>query len=296
MIKKRMTLEKQLAWSGRLFVLPFVIGFLLFFLKPLLQSLYFVFQKVSLEIGGFRTEFVGVKNIKYIFLEDPDYVRKLVESLVGMIYQVPLIIIFSLFMAVVINQKFRGRLIVRSIFFLPVIISSGVIIQILKDDVFASNLTKGETAYMFQSFGLRDILIRAGMVSGLIDLFTNVSNSIFELMWKSGIQILLFLAALQTIPPPLYEASSIEGATAWENFWKITIPMISPIILVNIVYSIIDSFTDYGNKVMLMISDASIGMQFENAAAMSWVYFLGVFIIIGIAVFVMSKWVFYSGE
>jgi ABC-type sugar transport system permease subunit len=120
-----------------------------------------------------------------------------------------------------------------------------------------------------------------------------VVNKIFDLSWKTGVQILLFLAGLQSVPHTLYEVSSIEGATAWESFWKITFPMVSPIILVNIVYSVIDSFTDYGNEVMRMVAKTSSQMNFHYSATMVWIYFAMICVVVGATVAIISKRIFY---
>jgi ABC-type sugar transport system permease subunit len=294
--KFKMTLQQKNSWAGRIFILPWLIGFVFLFARPMIQSILYTFHDIKIEVAGFKMSFVGLENYLYAFLKDPEFIRLLVGSIGNMLYEVPIIVIFSLFIAVILNQRFKGRFLARAIFFLPVIISSGVIIQILKDDIFAQALTQHQTTYLFQSVGLQEVLIQAGVNPEIVSFFTEVVNRIFDLSWKSGVQILLFLAGLQSIPQPLYEASAIEGATAWESFWKITFPMISPIILVNIVYSVIDSFTDYGNEVMQLIYDTARQMNFEYSATMVWLYFLCVFIIIGLITRFLSKHIFYMEE
>ena len=290
---KRITNEKRNARAGRMFVLPFYIGFALFIFYPMLQSLSFVFSKVTIEVGGFETTGVGLSNIRYLLLEDPDFNKNLVASLLQILYQVPVVIIAALFFAIILNQKFFGRTVMRAVFFLPVIITSGVVMAIMKADAFANSLISGaggmQSISSSTSFGLQEILINVGLSMEIVEYFTFISSNLFDLLWRTGIQMIIFLAGLQTIPPSLYEASSIEGASAWENFWMITIPMISPMILVNLVYTVVDVFTDSTNSVMMMVSTSLKSQAFANAAAMAWIYFAIVGVALAIVVAIYSR-------
>ena len=296
MSKKGLTLQRKDAWTGRLFILPWIIGFLFFFLKPLLQSLLFTFQSVKIQPGELVTEFTGMYNLKYIFTQDPDFMPKLTESLTQIVYQVPIVVIVSLFLSLVINQEFRGRTFVRATVFLPFIMSTGVVMQMLKNDVFASALQVGESSssFMLNAAGLSEILTNLSWPEPLVQTLCDISSMIFDMMWLTGLQVLLFLASLQSISPSLYEAAAIEGATGWEKLWKITIPMISPIILVNIIYTLVDTFTNTDNVVMQLISRYSKSLRFEIAAAMSWVYFLVIFVVLGVIALLTSKKIVYT--
>ncbi len=289
----RLTMHQKNSWTGRLFIMPWVIGFILFFARPIVQSILYTFHRLRLSVDGFEKTYVGLQNYIYAFTEDPDFVRNVTESFGNMLYEVPIIIMFSLFVAMLLNQKFRGRSLARAVFFLPVIISSGIIIEILRADIFAQAITSQETTYLFQTVSVQDVLVQAGLSLQIVEFFTEIVNRIFDLSWKAGVQILLFLAGLQSIPPALYEVSAIEGATAWESFWKITFPMVSPIILVNIIYSVIDSFTDYGNKVMRMVAEASSQMNFHYSATMVWIYFVIICVAVGLIAAILSKRIFY---
>lgn len=293
MKKPKLTIERRRAMTGRLFILPFVIGFVFFFLRLTFQSLMFVFNDVSLKPGGFDMQWVGLKNLKYIFLTDPDFNKNLVSATVSLLYQVPVIIIAALFFAMILNAKFRGRTFIRAVFFLPVIIASGVIMEIINSDTFATSLITSsegmDTTVTASSYGLTSLLVDMGLGEQVVSYFSYISSNLYDLMWRTGIQMIIFLAALQSISPALYEASSIEGASAWENFWMVTIPMITPMILVNIVYTIIDSFTDSANVVMDQISSVFSDQQYDRAAAMSWVYFLIIGVILGIVLFISSS-------
>ena len=291
--RPHLTIEGRKAMAGRLFVLPFYIGFILFFLGPAVQSIWFAFCDVTLDVGSFNTVFVGLKNWRYIFLEDPDFNKNLVSALGSMLYQVPVILIASLFFALILNQRFPGRTLVRAIFFLPVIIASGVVMSIITGDYFATSIMSStgssEGTASATSFGLQQILISMGLSENIVEYFTWISSNLFDLMWRTGIQMIIFLAGLQTISPSLYEASAMEGASAWENFWMITIPMLSPMILVNLVYTVVDTFTDTNNPVMSMIDDTFHLHQYDRAAAMSWVYFLLVGAILMMILLVYSR-------
>lgn len=293
--KKRLTLAGKEAWTGRLFVLPWVIGVIAFFLVPLVQSLLFSFQSVELQPGQIITKNVGFKNIAYIFTQDPDFLPKLTGSLAQILYQVPVVVISSLLLALLINQRFKGRTFVRAVVFLPFIMATGVVMQMLKQDVFASSLQMGQSpnSYMMQSAGLGEVLKGLSWSDSIVEALTDISSTIFDMLWLTGLQVILFLAGLQTISPSLYEAASIEGATAWEELWKITIPMLSPIILVNIIYTLIDTFTNADNAMMQLISENSKQLRFSTAAAMSWVYFLVIFIVLGAAALILKKKIVY---
>lgn len=292
--------RRRSAWTGRLFLLPWALGALLFFLLPLGQSLLFSFQNVRLGEGGYTATWAGLEHYLYAFTKDPDYVKSLAGALKDMLYEVPIILVFSLFIAVVLNQPFRGRTVARAILFLPVIVSSGVVISILKGDVFAQNIVKeggANEAFLFQGTGLQGILVESGLPQSVVDVTMNVVNRIFDTLWKTGVQVLLFLSSLQGVPRSAYEAAQVEGSSAWETFWLITFPLVSPTILVCIVYTIVDSFTSYGNAVLETINrEAFSNYQYSYSAAIAWIYFVAVFLIILAVNWLLSKKIFYQAE
>ena len=301
---RRASLEKRKAMSGYLFVAPFILGIILVYLPILIDSIWFSFNyKGQTIINGVPvTEYtnVGIEYYKYAFVESPDFTTKLLEGLQQLVLEVPAVVIFSLFVAVVLNQKMLGRAAFRAIFFVPVIISTG-----LMDALNASNLavssTEGGiddgsgTGGIISALDIEaivksmDISFAGNLVTYVVDLV----NNIYNIINYSGVQMLIFLAGLQSISPAIYEASKIEGATGWETFWKITFPMISPMILVNAIYSIIDSFTRSTNKTMAYI--AGVGkMHLGHASAMYWIYFVIVILILAIVAGVISTFVFYQ--
>ena len=298
--KISLTLEGKNAVSGYLFLLPFIIGFVAFMFFPILESLRMVFSDVKINAvrHGFDMEYIGLENLKRVLAIDPEFNRFLAEEIARMLLIVPAIIIFSLFVALILNQEFKARGFVRAIFFLPVILSSGIMIGLETNNSLLNNMAEiiKEGNLMKSSITriLEDILVSEGAASDFMGYIFRIINQIYDIAMASGIQIIIFLSALQTIPPSMFEAAKIEGATSWECFWKITFPMVSSLILVNIVYSVIDYFLRTDNRVMAKINLASLRMlQYGFGTAMAWVYFLAVIAIIGIAMGLISRKVYY---
>lgn len=297
--KKRrgLNLNRKRAMMGYLFVLPFIIGLITFFLVPLIQSFIFSINKLEVVEGGYNLLPVGLSNYNRALRVHATYARELVKSVLYMLANVPLIIIFSFFAANLLNQKFKGRSLARAIFFLPVILTSGVMLVIDSVDLLQSSLGMTQTDGQegaFRAVELARLLLRSRLSPTFIDHIISAVDSIYEIVSASGVQILVFLAGLQSISPSLFEASNIEGATGWENFWKITFPMVSPLILVNTVYSIIDSLTNSSNVVIGMIRDTAFASNdYGLSSAMAWLYFLAILAIVGIVVKLVSIVVFY---
>jgi len=298
--KMSLTLEGKNALAGYLFLLPFIIGFVAFMFFPLLESLRMVFSDVKMdsENYGFSMEYVGLENVKRVVAVDPQFNRFLVEEIMRMLLIVPAIIIFSLFVALLLNQEFKARGFVRAIFFLPVILSSGIMIGLETNNSLLNSMAdiikEGNLMRSSVTGVLEDILVTEGAASDFMGYIFQVINQIYDIAMASGIQIIIFLSALQTIPPSMFEAAKIEGATSWECFWKITFPMVSSLILVNVVYSVVDYFIRTDNRVMNKINETTIKMlNFGFGTAMAWVYFLAVIAIIGIAMAIISKKVYY---
>jgi ABC-type sugar transport system permease subunit len=296
--KKRLSLTQKRAMMGYLFVLPFIIGLITFLLVPMVKSFMFSISSLKLVEGGYSLIPVGLFNYNSAWNVHGTYRRDLIEALIAMATNVPLIIIFSFFAANLLNQKFRGRSLARAIFFLPVIVTSGIILVVESGDLLQSamgitQLEEQEGA--FRAVELARLLLRSRLSPVFIDYIISAVDRIYEVVSASGVQILIFLAGLQSIPPSLFEASNIEGATGWENFWKITFPMVSPLILVNTVYSIIDALTNSSNTVITLIRNIAFGNNdFGQSAAMAWIYFGTILGVIGIVTWLVSKSVFYQ--
>lgn len=288
-MKTKKSLYSKQALTGHAFCIPFYIGIALFFILPLCQSVIYIFSNVVPDVGTMKIEFIGIENLHYIFRVDTNFVNNLFSSILNLLYQVPFILIASLFLAVIVNQRFHGRTFVRAVLFLPVIVASGVVMDLIHSDALSSVMLEGDTqTTIFNSTVLENFLEEIGLSENIIKYFTSITNNIFDLLWKTGIQTLMFLAGLQGVPSSLYEASAVEGATGWENFWLITFPMLIPIILVNTVYTIVDSFTDLSNSVMKQILGCMGNIEYGKAAAMGWVYTILIIFIL-IIIFVVFK-------
>lgn len=297
--KKRrgLDLTRKRAAMGYLFVLPFIIGLITFFLVPLVQSFIFSLNKLEVAEGGYNLIPMGFENYNRALRVHASYVRDLWESVRYMIANVPLIIIFSFFAANLLNQKFKGRSLARAIFFLPVIVTSGVMLVVDSGDLLQSSLGMTQTdgtEGAFRAVELARLLLQTRLSERFIDYIIGAVDAIYDIVSASGVQILVFLAGLQSISPSLFEASNIEGATGWENFWKITFPMVSPLILVNTVYTIIDLLTNSSNTVMELIRDTAFASQdYGMSSAMAWIYFAAILLIVGLVMWIVSKLVFY---
>ncbi len=305
--KRASSLDRRKARSGWLFVLPFAIGFVLIYLPIIYNSIVFSFSKLEIVTGvGYKLTPVGFQNYSDALFVDASFVQTLITGLKQLVIDIPAIVVFSLFMAILLNQKMVGRAAFRAIFFVPVILSTGLIESIDIGNSLLSYMSDTSSVDMGNNATSTSDIISAvdiqnlfqNMVVGtdLIQYVVQIVNDIYNIVNRSGVQMLIFLAGLQSISPAIYESCTIEGATAWETFWKITLPMISPMILVNLVYTIIDSFTSASNTVMSYITTVyeGGGNALELSSAMSWMYFILVLVLVGIATAIAGLFVFYQ--
>lgn len=293
--------EKRKALYGYGFIAIWILGTIYFFIFPLIESLIYSFNETKVGQGGMEMKWVGLQNYINAFRKDQDYSKALTEMLGNTALKTPLILIFSIFIAVILNQKFRGRTLARAVFFLPVIIATGPVIDIINGNMSTGGYAGGSEQFnsMFETDLVDQLLSFLGVYNisdKLTEAINTLTSDIFNLVWNSGIQILLFLSALQGIPFSAKEAAQMEGATAWEYFWKITIPYISPMILTSLVYTIVDSFVDPSNEVMTIVLNKSSSWEHGYSAAMAWAYFLIVGIVLAIVVAIINKFVYYEVE
>ena len=239
---------------GIIFIIPLAIGFIYFFAIPLVLTVIYSFSYVEKfqNVAGLKTIFVGWNNYIYIFKDftisisyvDYIFTELLVKAFTSIITDLPVILIFSLVMAVVLNSKFAGRTLVRAIFFMPVIFNSQAIDMAIASRSSMTAIIYQNTQTIFdQMFSFKDFLLNANLPVFLVTFLSNASAEIYNIISYSGIQILIFLTAIQSVPVQLYEAAKMEGCTTYEMFWKITFPMVSPMLLTNAVYTIVDSYT-----------------------------------------------------
>jgi len=295
-LKPKTYVEQKALW-GFIYVLPWLLGFVFFFMIPLISSFRYSLSSIEAKAEGIKIHFIGFKNYVEALTVNTSFNRTLTDSVVNMVVNVPLIVIFSLFLAVLLNQKFFGRTLARSIFFLPVILASGVILTLettsLVQAINDQNTGSGGVINALGSFELKRMMINAGVNETIVNYLTGAVDRIYQIVSESGVQILIFLAGIQTVSPQLYEASKMEGATGYEAFWKITFPMVSPLILVNVIYTIIDSFSK--NTMTDLIMDTGFtSFNFGLSSAMAWIYFGVIMVILLLSSYLISKRVFYQ--
>ena len=305
--KRGASLDVRKARAGWLFIMPFLLGFILIYIPVIFDSIKYSFHEIKILVGGgYELIWVGWKNYSDAILVDTSFVTTLVSGLKQLILDIPSIVLFSLFVAIVLNQKIAGRAAFRAIFFIPVILTTGLISDIDAGNTMYSYMSdaegiddgSGQESAATEIVSVMDVeRLFANMMIGteIVEYVVGLVNNIFNIINRSGVQMLIFLSGLQSISPAIYESCSIDGASGWETFWKITLPMVSPMILVNAIYTVIDSFTSSSNRVMSYISNV---YQQANgnvlSSAMSWMYFLIVMLIIAAVAGLMSAFVFYQ--
>lgn len=262
---------------GYLFMLPWLIGFALFVAFPIGWSLYNSFNKILITSEGFQYKWVGLDNYKQMLIENNAYPIILISYFQEMIVIIPLILIFSFFVALMLNQKFPGRGFMRAVFFLPVIFATGQVLM----ELFMQGA--GELPFM-KEYNI-NAFVEQFFYGGLATTIINILSKAVIILWYSGVQILIFIAGFQTISKSLYEAIRVDGASPWESFWKITFPGMVPFIGLNSIFTIVDLFTFPFNPVMEIVGrnmfEPTTGYGY--ASAMAWLYFAMILLLLGIA-------------
>ncbi len=280
--KKFLTLKRRESLNGYLFLLPWLIGTAALFIYPIIYSFRLSFSTIISATENIF-EFTGPQLYVKAVTGDARYLSHYITNISTMMQTVPFVNVFSLIIAVMLNRKFKGRALFRAIFFLPVILGAGFAMsQLMSQGV---NQEAMETVK--EMIIPREVAIYIGaeatkLISGFLDLVSTI-------LWKSGVPIIIYLAALQGVPTSLYEAARVDAAGEWESFWLITLPMISPNILLNLVYTVIDSFNASGNVLLMYINEVSFGKNpdFPYASAMSWLFFLWIIVLIAVIFLVM---------
>lgn len=298
--KRKMSASAGKKLFAVLLLIPFAVGFILFFLRPLILSFKYSLNDMNLSGLEVIYKFKGFGNYYKALFVNTDFRSKLLSSLYELALNVPLILFFSLFAATLLSKEFPGRDFARVMLFLPVIISTGVLLQLESTDyllnqgamALASSAESSDSSATYSTtMGLRELLLSLNMPDKVTGYMSSVIGSFYTVLTSSGVQITLMIAAWQSIPPSLYEASAIEGATAWEDFWKITIPMISPYIFVCTIYTVVDSFTRSNNALVQYIREVAGGSQMDYglSSAMSWLYFLMISLCLGLIALIFVK-------
>lgn len=290
--------QQQKVVCGIIFVMPWFLGFIFFFAKPLITTIWWSFCDVVPTPGNLSVEFIGFDNYINLFttqmLGTKTFLEVLTTSLSDLALNVPIIFIFSLIISVILNTKFKGHQILKAIFFIPVVYNATVINTALSGSMggqFSDSIS--DSASMLQI--LTSYLYEIGFAEGLVDFLVGAVNRIFEIVNMSGIQILIFIAALQGVPKHLYEAAKVEGATTYECFWKITFPMVSPMFLPILVYSIVDTFSSSDLMQFMTVNSAGSKIAYGMSSTIAVIYFLVILAIIAI-IFLLLRKVVYSSE
>lgn len=290
-------LKEKEALNGYVFLLPLLFGLIMFFLIPIIRSIMTSLSDVEITAQGQKLTFAGFDYFHEALFVNSEFLQTAASAVLDMLFTTPLVMIFSFFMASVLNQKFRGRTFFRVVLFIPVIImmTSGQT-NVLETQMNGMSSYKDTFDVSAEAFTtqISNYLLEAGVSQNITDSIINVTNTVYSVINLSGIQILIMLTGMQSISPSLYEAARVEGGTAWENFWKITFPMVSPLILTSVIYTIVDSFTSNSNGLMSLISSTALTDQhYSLASAMSIIYFAVVALIIAAVAWVVSRFVFY---
>jgi ABC-type sugar transport system permease subunit len=301
----KLSLERKRGLFGYLFTLPFIIGLIFLYFSSLISSIIFSFNKVNIGTKGYSLSFVGIDNYFKALFVDPTFVRTELNTMAALFSQIVIVVIYALFISTILSQKMKGRGLIRAIFFLPVILSTGIIGQIEGQDLFAATSTLMNNAQtgiltdntFLQSIDIKQIVSAIRISPQFITFIFSAVDGIYQIVKHSGVQMIIFLAGLQSINPSIYEAAYVEGCSGWEGFWKITLPMISPLIPVCTVWTIVEYFLNPANAVMQKIFGTAFNStDYSLASAMAWINFAGMAFVVGLTLFIMSKFIFYENK
>ncbi len=279
------TLKRKESMNGYLFILPWVIGTALLFAFPIWRSLEMSFSNIT-DYTQYTIESAGLSHYTDALTTDVKYIGYYFRNIKELLQTVPFVNVFSLLIAVMLNRKFKGRTVFRAIFFLPVILGSGFAM----DQLMSQGVDGGAMETVKEVLIPREVAIYLGAeVTQFVSTFLDLISTI---LWKCGVPTVIFLAGLQGVPTSLYEAARVDAASEWEMFWLITLPMITPMMLLNLVYTVIDSFNDSGNVLLSYINNVSFTkQQFEYAAAMAWLFFIWIIVLVGLIFLIMRPFV-----
>lgn len=288
--KKRKGIESLKSQYGVMFISHWVIGMLLFFIFPILQSVYYSFTSLEINENGISTHFEKLSNYYNILVTDPEYLDNLLASFSSVLLSLPFILIVSMVMALLLNGKYKGRIFFRGLYFLPVIFASGAVLELfLKAGSINATSSAVSSSVAFDMINFGDVLKGLNLPSTVEKYISSALSNIFLLIWQSGIQTLLLIAGLQTIPDLLYEVAKVEGATKWEEFWFVTLPMLMRTVFLVVIFTAIELVSSANNDIMLKAYEQFNLMEYGVGSAMLWFYFLFVGIFIALIAFVYNK-------
>ncbi len=296
-MKKKKSVESLRSRYGLMFISPWLLGIALFFIYPILRTIWFSLADVSLSSNGISSSFTGIQNYKQILSVDPDYTNNLASGITSVLTKLPLVLVISLIIAIVLNQNFKGRVFFRGLYFLPVIIATGTVINLISASTGKNVMSAGMTSEISSSMIDFDLVLeKLNLPSVISDYLAMALSGIQDCIWNSGIQIVLFISGLQTIPDSLYEVAKVEGCTKWEEFWYITLPMLSRVILLVIIFTCVELFTMTQNPVMVQAYKCFSSADYDTGAAMVLFYFAVIGVIMALVLWVLNKLCFRKWE
>lgn len=281
---RKLSSEAQRKIHGYVFISPFILGFLLFFLSPLIRSIQLSFSNITQVIGLGELKNAGFSHYINAFVSDIEFVPIFLDVVQDTLIQTPLILVFSLIIAIMLNKKIRFKGFFRVLFFLPFLLGTGYVIQQLLE------LGLDQMAVSKAKEILMPAQLESVVGSTVVGVLEGFLSRITVVLWKCGVQIVVFLTGLQSISPSLYESARCDSATEWDIFWKITLPMMTPIIFLNMVYTIIDMFNDSNNPMVNYFIDTAFQKnQIPYASALSWIYFSFIAVLLAIVFALMGR-------
>ncbi len=302
--RQRVSLERKQNLYGYVFVLPVILGLAFIYIPVVVQSLIYSFSEINVTENGFETVFAGWENYYQALFVEEGFIRTVVESTAGILIQIPIILIFAFFMANVLNQEFVGKTAARVIFFIPVIISTGIIAEVESMssmiDIYSSSEkmeigSASGSGNVFNYAALANLIIQTLNNTDLANIVLGAIDGLYSIITSSGVQMLVFLSGLQGISTSMYEAAQVEGATGWEVFWKISFPYVSPLILVNTIYTVIDQFLKSDNLAVTFINEKLANSSgYALASSLSWIYTLVVLLFVGVVFLLINRMVIYQ--
>ena len=291
--KKKTTLMERRNNYGYLFVSHWILGLLLFFIIPTISSIVYSFSNLKLTDDGIKLESAGFEHFRYIFNDDANFVDNLTTSVTDLLTALPIIISLSMILAVILNSEFKGRFIFRAIFFLPVILANSTVMELLASeylDVPLFNVSSGNSTEYGGMIDFKTILMDLQLPKAISTLFEGYLANLFNLIWNCGVQTILFLAGLQSIPKQLYEVGKIEGCSRWETFWFLEIPSLRNIIQLVLIYTMIDQFTSISSPLMSQATSLMFKQAiYDRSSAMLWTFFLVVGVIMGLVLVLYNR-------
>ena len=280
--RKKHGVESLKSRYGLMFISPWIIGTVLFFITPLIQSVWFSFCEIDMTTGELIMNPIGFLNYRQALVVDPDYFGIFKNAIGTFLYSMPVIMILSLVLAIILNQQFKGRLFFRGLFFLTAIIAAGGVLSIISQSTSISSDNNVSSEVSSALLSADDIMAFLDLSPKVGAYVSEIVNNIFNLVWSCGIQTVLYISGLQTIPTSLYEVANVEGAHKWESFWFITFPILSKINILVLVFTSIELFTDLQSPMIKHIYALMLNGNYSTSSAKLWLYFMVVGLVLAV--------------